>query len=104
MHTCSSLLGDSMPAIMKPVVSPRRTLRTSTCCVELLALSFSVKGFPTVKNGGQLLVTCSRKIRTWYIHRRQPILMPGRLLACCGTVLCRHRIRCARVRAHLQGS
>ena len=45
---------------MKPVVSPRRRLRSSTCCVALLALSCSVKGFPTVLKGGQLAVTCSQ--------------------------------------------
>ena len=45
---------------MKPVVSPRRRLRSSTCCVALLALSCSVKGFPTVMKGGQLAVTCSQ--------------------------------------------
>ena len=48
------------PASMKPVVSPRRRLRSSTCCVALLALSCSVKGFPTVMKGGQLAVTCSQ--------------------------------------------
>ena len=48
------------PASMKPVVSPRRRLRSSTCCVALLARSCSVKGFPTVMKGGQLAVTCQQ--------------------------------------------
>ena len=58
----------NLPATMKPAVSPRRTPRSSTCWVELLALSCNAKGFPTVMNGGQLDRTCS------HIHGTLPMV------------------------------